>query len=176
MLTAINNDNQISIKNNIIAPSISDTFWSPESLWDTGFLDSYKDSLGTIAIERYPDNNCAAAFPSPQTADQIVDPQERFPKYLNHKDYIIDTLAPYLNTANIAQGLGKPFMMFETNTASCGGFLGISDSFGAALWILDWGLQMAYSNFTGSLLHVGGVSDVYNVRLFNFTPIATVHV
>lgn len=57
--------------------------------------------------------------------------------------------------------------MFETNTASCGGFLGISDSFRAALWALDYGLQMAYSNFSGSLLHVGGVSDVYNVRTFS---------
>jgi len=56
--------------------------------------------------------------------------------------------------------------MFETNTASCGGFAGISDSFGAALWALDFGLQMAYSNFSGALLHVGGQSVFYNVRPF----------
>ena len=63
----------------------------------------------------------------------------------------------------LAQQAGKPFLMFETNTASCGGFPGVSDSFGAALWALDYGLQMAYSNFTGALLHVGGQSDTYNV-------------
>lgn len=27
-----------------------------------------------------------------------------------------------------------PLIMFETNTASCAGFPGVSDSFGAALW------------------------------------------
>lgn len=57
----------------------------------------------------------------------------------------------------------KPFIMFETNTASCGGFPGISDSFGAALWGVDYGLQMAYSNFSGALFHVGGQSVFYNV-------------
>lgn len=55
-------------------------------------------------------------------------------------------------------------MMFETNTASCGGFPGLSDTYGAALWALDYGMQMAYSNFTGALLHVGGQKSYYNVR------------
>jgi hypothetical protein len=53
--------------------------------------------------------------------------------------------------------------MFETNTASCGGFPGISDSFGAALWGLDYALQMAYSNFSGAMFHVGGQNVYYNV-------------
>lgn len=53
--------------------------------------------------------------------------------------------------------------MFETNTASCGGFPGISDSFGAALWGLDYAMQMAHSNFSGALFHVGGQNVFYNV-------------
>lgn len=60
--------------------------------------------------------------------------------------------------------IGKPFLMFETNSASCGGFPGVSDSFGATLWALDYGLQMAASNFSGALLHVGGSDTAYNVR------------
>ena len=52
--------------------------------------------------------------------------------------------------------------MFETNSASCGGFVGISDSFGAAMWGLDYAMQMAFSNFSGSLFHVGGQSVFYN--------------
>ena len=55
--------------------------------------------------------------------------------------------------------------MFETNSASCGGFPGVSDSFGATLWALDYGLQMAYGNFSGALLHVGGENDYYNASL-----------
>ena len=52
--------------------------------------------------------------------------------------------------------------MFETNSASCGGFAGISDSFGDALWGLDYAMQMAYSNFSAALFHVGGQSVFYN--------------
>ena len=59
--------------------------------------------------------------------------------------------------------------MFETNSASCGGFVGISDSFGAALWGLDYAMQMAYSNFSASLFHVGGQNVFYNP--FTRTPI-----
>lgn len=75
-------------------------------------------------------------------------------------------VSPYTNSTAFAQSVGKPFMMFETNTASCGGFAGISNSYGAALWALDYGLQMAYVNFTGALLHVGGQNAFYNP----FTP------
>lgn len=56
-------------------------------------------------------------------------------------------------------------IIFETNTASCGGFPGISDSFGATLWALDYGLQIAHGNITHGLLHVGGQNNFYNVRL-----------
>ena len=60
--------------------------------------------------------------------------------------------------------------MFETNTASCGGFPGISDAFVSALWALDYGLQMANSNFTGALFHAGGQGVAYNVRLSTVSP------
>ena len=111
----------------------------------------------------YPDDNCAAAFPDAGFGPP-KDPQTVFPNYLNHTSGI-DIISLYLNSTNFAQQNGKPFLMMETNTASCGGFPGVSDSFGAALWALDYGLQMAYSNFSGALLHVGGVSDTYNVSL-----------
>lgn len=54
--------------------------------------------------------------------------------------------------------------MLETNTASCGGFAGVSDSFGAALWGVDYAMQMAWGNFSGAMLHVGGQNVFYNVR------------
>ncbi|KAG1831103.1 hypothetical protein EV424DRAFT_1575213 [Suillus variegatus] len=61
-----------------------------------------------------------------------------------------------------AQFVGKPFIVSETNTASCGGFPGLSDSFRAALWGIDYALQLAYSNFSTVLFHVGGQSVYYN--------------
>ena len=58
--------------------------------------------------------------------------------------------------------------MFETNTASCGGFAGISDTYGAALWAIDYGMQLAYGNFTHGLLHTGGQNAFYNVSVVFF--------
>lgn len=59
------------------------------------------------------------------------------------------------------------FFGYQTNTASCGGFAGVSNSFGAALWALDYAMTMAYSNFTGALFHAGGQNAYYNpVRVF----------
>lgn len=82
--------------------------------------------------------------------------------YLTHTTSV-NLLQQYLDAARTAQEVGKPFMMFETNTASCGGFPGISDAFVGALWGLDYGLAMAQSNFTGALWHVGGQNTYYNV-------------
>jgi hypothetical protein len=78
----------------------------------------------------------------------------------------VSLVQPYQNSANLATAAGKPFIMFETNTASCGGFAGVSDSFGAALWAVDYGLQMAYMNFTHGLMHIGGQNVFYNVRRY----------
>jgi len=91
-----------------------------------------------------------------------VDPQSTFPNFLNHNAGI-NLLRPYVNTSNIAREMGKQLIMFETNTATCGGLPGISDSFGAALWALDYGFTMAATNFSHALLHIGGQNVYYNV-------------
>jgi len=65
-----------------------------------------------------------------------------------------------------AQQGGRQLVMLETNSASCGGFVGLSDSFGAALWGIDYALQLAYGNFSNILFHVGGQNVAYNP----FTP------
>ena len=107
----------------------------------------------------YPDDNCAALYSG---FGDPKDPEAEFAKYLDHS-MGVNTIQPYLNSTAIAQQAGKPFIMFETNSASCGGFPGISTSFGAALWALDYGLEMAASNFSHALLHVGGQNVYYNV-------------
>ena len=178
MVNGIHDDKKITRTGNLVAPSLQGT-WSPEDLWSTGYLDAYGSSINILAMEQYvadchlsshsltvfpsyPDQNCAAEFPEGGFGP-IKNPQDVFPNYLTHASGQ-NLVRPYLNTAGIAQQLGKEFMMFETNTASCGGFPGVSDSFASALWAVDYGLQMAYSNFTGALLHVGGQNVSYNVR------------
>ncbi|KAJ7235652.1 glycoside hydrolase family 79 protein [Mycena rebaudengoi] len=142
----------------LIGPSIADANWTPEDVWNTGFVDVYNDSLAYLSVEKYPTDNCAAAF---HTGGPINDPQTVFPNFLTHKAHT-KLLAPYLNSTAFAQTKGKKLLMFETNTASCGGFGGISDVFGAALWGLDYALQMAHSNFSGAMFHVGGQNVFYN--------------
>ena len=48
-------------------------------------------------------------------ATGIVDPQSVLPLYLTH-DAHTQLLQPYLNSTAFAQTVGKPFLMFETNT------------------------------------------------------------
>lgn len=128
-------------------------------IWDTNFIPSYTNSLGGLAVEHYPSDNCFAEY----GIGSAVSPQAIFPSYLNHTSSQ-NIIQPYLNSTNVAQAAGKEFLMFETNTASCGGFPGLSDSFGAAMWALDYALQMGYSNFSGAMLHVSGQDVYYNVR------------
>ncbi|KAJ7434772.1 glycoside hydrolase family 79 protein [Mycena galericulata] len=142
----------------LLGPSIADAGWTPEDVWNTGYVDTYSANLAFLSVEKYPTDNCAAAF---NTGAPIIDPQTVFPDFLNHTAHT-SLLEPYLNSTAFAQSKGKKLLMFETNTASCGGFAGISDAFGAALWGLDYALQMAHSNFSGALFHVGGQNVFYN--------------
>ncbi|KAF9233183.1 glycoside hydrolase family 79 protein [Melanogaster broomeanus] len=66
-------------------------------------------------------------------------------------------VAPYLNASAYAASQGKPFVMMET------GFPGLSDSFGAAMWAVDYALQMGVSGFWGAMMHVSGQDVYYNV-------------
>ncbi|KAG9217951.1 glycoside hydrolase family 79 protein [Pleurotus ostreatus PC15] len=158
LVSFINNHPNIPIKNNLIGPSVASADWTPEMVWDAGYIETFKDVLSIIAVEHYPNNNCFAAFGG---SGSLKIPQDEFAAYLNHNAGR-DLVRPYLNSSAIALAAGKPFMMFETNTASCGGFPGISDTFGATLWALDYGYQMAYANFSGALFHVGGQNVYYN--------------
>ncbi|KAF7307843.1 Glyco-hydro-79C domain-containing protein [Mycena kentingensis (nom. inval.)] len=142
---------------NLLGPSTANFGWSLEQQWDTGFVDVFADNMAFLTTEKYPNDNCGATFGS----GDIVIPQNVLHHYLNHTGHK-NLIAQYLNSTAFVQTKNKPLLMFETNTASCGGFLGISDSFTAALWGLDYALQLAHSNFSGALFHVGGQSVFYN--------------
>ena len=52
VMTAINNDANIPIKNNTIGPSISASQWSAEDVFNTGYIQAYTNNLGMIAVEK----------------------------------------------------------------------------------------------------------------------------
>lgn len=179
VVSAMNNDANAANRKLLIGPNV-DLNWNIQDVWDTGFVDRYNENLVALAVERsvlrlsflifnqcrlgrYPTDNCFAQFGSgtPRNA------QDEFPKYLTHQSGQ-DMAGPYLASTAFAQTKGKPFLMFETNTASCGGFAGISDVFGAALWAVDYAMTMAHSNFSGIMFHFGGQNVFYNVCRLHF--------
>ena len=48
----VNANDSIVRKNLLLGPGISNQ-WSPDSVWDTGYLDAYNSSLAAIVVERY---------------------------------------------------------------------------------------------------------------------------
>ena len=94
-------------------------------VFDAGFLNS-SSSLAAVTVQHYPTNNC-------QINGDVIDPQDIFSDFLNHTNaqYLVGL---YLQDSASTQAAGKELVMLEMNTASCGGFPGLSDSFGAAMW------------------------------------------
>ncbi|KAF8316072.1 hypothetical protein DL93DRAFT_2193867 [Clavulina sp. PMI_390] len=127
--------------------------WRISDVLSAGYLSTYSESLSHLAVQRYPTANC------PGSAPEVT---EVWPNYLRHDLFIVNILTS--NVAAVAANI--PLIMFETNTASCAGYSGLSDSFGAALWAVDWTMQLAYQNFSGALFHFGGQNAAYNA----FTP------
>jgi hypothetical protein len=143
-----------------LQPSVAASEWTqPEEVWNTGYIDAYKNNLAALSVERYPASNCGDA----KGLGKVVDPQDQLITLMSHKaaqDYV----APYLNSTALAVAAGKPFVVMEFNTGTCSGFPGLSDSFAAAMWVLDASLTMASSNYSAAMLHVGGQDAFYNVR------------
>ena len=47
----MNADSRILNKNMLIGPSVASA-WTPEQVWDTGFIDTYKDHLYCLSVQQ----------------------------------------------------------------------------------------------------------------------------
>ncbi|CAE6465695.1 unnamed protein product [Rhizoctonia solani] len=157
--TMINDLNGASLSNNqiLIGPSTCCN-WNETDIFNLGYLTNYAANLKMVAVQKYPNDNC-------KINGNVHDPQETFASYIGHGS-VTGLAAQYVTSSQMVQAAGKPFVLMETNTASCGGFPGISDSFAATMWAADLGFQFAFINFSQVLLHVGGQDTYYNP----FTP------
>jgi hypothetical protein len=45
-------DSGIPNKNMLICPSVATGPWTPEQVWNTGFIDTYSDYLTALAVEQ----------------------------------------------------------------------------------------------------------------------------
>ena len=41
------------VKNNLIGPSVATGPWTPEMVWDTGFIGAYAGNMAALAVEQY---------------------------------------------------------------------------------------------------------------------------
>ena len=46
-------DSGIPNKNMLICPSVATGAWTPELVWDTGFINTYGSYLTALAVEQY---------------------------------------------------------------------------------------------------------------------------
>lgn len=134
------------------APSVC-CVWTTQQVLSLGMLGNYSDRLSVITAIQYPQSRCSSQ--TIYNADGYMN-QENI---VNFASYDADAVATAV-TANI------PYMLIETNTASCIGIVDVSDTFTAAIWGVNMAMQFAYRNHSGILLHSGGQSTIYNT----FTP------
>jgi len=64
---------------------------------------------------------------------------------------------------DLAVANGKPVVMSEFSTAACGGYVGVSDTFGATLWGVDYSLQLASVGYSAIYLHTRERNIAYNL-------------
>ncbi|KAG8985974.1 hypothetical protein FRB90_004327 [Tulasnella sp. 427] len=144
-------------RTDLLAPNVCCS-WSIDEMLAAGLLTQFGPHLGAVTVQHYKDNACGNAL-VPMT------PEAAFLTYQTHAS-VQNFWNPYINASQAINAAGKEFIMLETNTASCGGFAGSSDSFAAGLYLIDLALQGASIGISQILLHNGGVGQTYNL----FTP------
>jgi hypothetical protein len=63
------------------------------------------------------------------------------------------------DVAAVKQQTGKEYILGETNSVSGGGAAGVSPTFGAALWTMDYVLRAATTNISRTYFHHGTVGN-----------------
>ncbi|KAI0082446.1 glycoside hydrolase family 79 protein [Panus rudis PR-1116 ss-1] len=128
--------------------------WDLEPVLTSGWLDQFNNRLKYITLQHYPQDNCG--------------PTHKFQLdyYLAHANAV--SLAQWQQPglqllASTPADSRKPLLMDEFSSASCGGIPGISDTFGAALWTVDYSLQMASVGYSGAYLHTRERGVTYNL-------------
>ncbi|KAH8109882.1 hypothetical protein DFH11DRAFT_1810021 [Phellopilus nigrolimitatus] len=76
---------------------------------------------------------------------------------MNHSGTVSYT-SKYASEASAAHAQGKSYFLGETNSATCGGG-GISPTFGAGLWVMDYVLQGALTGVDRLYFHQGTIGD-----------------
>ncbi|KAI2468350.1 glycoside hydrolase superfamily [Annulohypoxylon bovei var. microspora] len=107
-----------------------------------------REVVGTYATHLYPQSTCDA----PRWLRMRLD-------LLSNHTALWLNVSQYAPQAAAAEAAGAPLVMGETNSVSCGGKSGISDTFGAALWGADYVLTGASIGVRKTYFHLGAQSE-----------------
>ncbi|KXJ86313.1 hypothetical protein Micbo1qcDRAFT_219651 [Microdochium bolleyi] len=110
--------------------------------------------IGSYAMHLYPQSTCDSGRWHRMRLDLLSD-----------HAVLWRNLSQYVPQVAAADMTGHPLVMGETNSVSCGGRSGISDTFGAALWGVDYVLTAASIGIEKVYFHLGG-----NSEYSSFTP------
>ncbi|KAK7739091.1 hypothetical protein SLS62_011313 [Diatrype stigma] len=121
-----------------------------------GLAATERDIIGSYATHLYPQSTCDAARWQRMRLDLLSD---HTTLWRNVSQYALE--------AEAADKAGATLVMGETNSVSCGGRSGISDTFGAALWGVDYVLMDASIGVSKTYFHLGAQSEYSS-----FTPLA----
>lgn len=127
MAESILSSGSLAVQQALVGPSVCCQVAGFElaDVFNAGFLNN-SNSLAAVTVQHYPNNNC-------QVNGKVINAQDIFEEYLNHTSAVYQ-VSLYLEDSINTRAAGKELVMLEMNTASCGGFPGLSDSFGAAMW------------------------------------------
>lgn len=114
-----------------------------------------KEIIGSYATHLYPQSTCDTERWLRMRLDLL---SNHTVLWLNVSQYIPQVAA--------ADAAGAPLVMGETNSVSCSGKSGISDTLGAALWTADYVLMGASLGIQKTYFHLGAQSE-YSA----FTPL-----
>ncbi|EMD37598.1 glycoside hydrolase family 79 protein [Gelatoporia subvermispora B] len=131
------------------APTLGNVFqgavyisWTVEDLLDR--IGSGIANVKTVSRHSYPQSACGGA-------------STNLEELMSHSG-IVSYVTGFESEAAATYAAGKPYFFGETNSATCGGG-GISPTFGAALWIVDYVLQSALIGTGRLYFHQGTISN-----------------
>lgn len=128
----------------------SEGYFSVGTFIKLGIPDIVKQ-IKIFSLHSYFGNACSAASAAAAS----------LPHLLNHAN-TLGVVSSYRPSIIGAHQSGSLFFMGETNSIACHGVAGISDTLGAALWMLDYSLSGAAAGMDGLFFH-NGVSFFYSL-------------
>jgi hypothetical protein len=145
------------VTNKVVGPAWSN---SPSLSGLPAFLTAQKPYLSVVTQHAYGGNICPTGSGTTLAGDYLL--QET----AQNNEAAVSLSTGGTASVNLVHAAGLPYRIGETNTINCSGQLGVSNTFQAALWSMDWMSRLAAAGVDG--VNFFGNND-NNYSIFQFT-------